>query len=84
MKKPLLREKKNKNKNKTLTDMSYSMTHYLTAIFGSQKPLGTTDWTCNLVNWSKTACGSHECVVVEHTAQTIFIYASKTLYAELD
>lgn len=57
--------------------MSYSMTHYCTAIFGSQKPLGTT------VTKNKLHVG-HKCVVVEHTAETIFIYASKTLDAELD
>lgn len=54
------------------------MTHYCTAIFGSQKPLGTTEWTCRKLHVG------HECVVVEHTAETIFIYASKTLDAELD
>lgn len=32
--------------------MSYSMTHYCTAIFGSQTPLGTTD--CDK---EQTACG---------------------------
>lgn len=64
--------------------MSYSMTHYCTAIFGSQKkPLGETYWTCNLVIKSKLHVG-HKYVVVEHTAETIFIYASKTLDAELD
>lgn len=57
--------------------MSYSMTHYCTAIFGSQQPLGTTSWTCKLHV-------GHMCVVVAHTAETIFIYASKTLDAELD
>lgn len=61
--------------------MSYSMTHYCTAIFGSHKPLGTTFQNCSLV--FKLHVG-HKHVVVEHTAQTIFIYASKTLDAELD
>lgn len=44
--------------------MSYSMTHYCTAIFGS----GRADWTCNLVIKSKLHVG-HKCVVVEHTAE---------------
>lgn len=73
-----------KNKQKTSTQViSYSMTHYCTAIFGSQKPLATVDWTCNLVMESKLHVG-HKCAVVEHTSETIFIYASKTLDAELD
>lgn len=58
--------------------MSYSMTHYSTAIFGSQKPLGKNRLL------SRANCTSNKCVVVEHTAETIFIYASKTLDAELD
>lgn len=53
--------------------MSYSMTHYCTAIFGSQPT----------VRKSKLHVGN-KCGVVEHTAETIFIYASKTLDAELD
>lgn len=57
--------------------MSYSMTHYRTAIFGSQ------NWVQPAVIKSKLHVG-HKCVVVEHTAETIFIYASKTLDAELD
>lgn len=53
------------------------MTHYYTAIFSSHKPL------------SRTGCYrelqvDNKCVVVEHTAETIFIYASETLDAELD
>lgn len=61
--------------------MCYSMTHYCTAIFGSRKLLGTAERTCNLVIKRKKNC---KCAVVEHTAETIFIYASKTLDAELD
>lgn len=57
--------------------MSYSMTHYSTAIFGSQNPLGRTD--CY-----KEQTAGVTSVVVGHTAETIFIYASKTLDAELD
>ena len=60
--------------------MSYSMTHYCTAIFGSQKK---SHWVQPTVIKSKLHVG-HKCVVVEHTAETIFIYASKTLDAELD
>lgn len=59
------------------------MSHYCTAIFGSQKPPGAADWSCNLVIESTLHVG-HKCAVVEHTAETIFIYASKTLDAELD
>lgn len=58
--------------------MSYSMTHYSTAIFGSQKLLGRT------AGLLRTNCMWVQRVVVEHTAQTIFIYASKTLDAESD
>ena len=57
------------------------MAHYCTAVFGSHEPLGTAEWTCDLV--IKLHVG-HKCGVVEHTAETIFIYASKTLDAELD
>ena len=76
--------KKEKTKSKNL-DKKWATVwrHYCTAIFGSQKPLGTTDWAGNLVIKSGLHVG-HECVVAEHTAETIFIYASKTLDAELD
>lgn len=40
-------------------------------------------WVQPTVIKSKLHVG-HKCVVVEHTAETIFIYASKTLDAELD
>lgn len=73
--KNVLEEMRKKIKNKK-QEMSYSMTHYCTAIFGSQKPLGKTD--CSQLHVG------NKCVVVEHTAETIFIYASKTLDAELD
>lgn len=59
--------------------MSCSMTHYCTAIFGSQKAAGYN----RLFSRAKLHVGN-KCVVVEHTAETIFIYASKTLDAELD
>lgn len=59
--------------------MSYSMTHYCTAIFGCQKATGYNQ----LLSREELHVG-HKCVVVEHTAETIFIYASKTLDAELD
>lgn len=55
--------------------MSYSVTHYCTTIFGSRKPPASTGWTCDVV--LKLHVG-HKCiVVVEHAADTIFIYALK-------
>lgn len=61
--------------------MSCSMTYYCTAIFGSQKkPLGTN----RLFSREQNCIVGNKCEVVDHTAETIFIYASKTLDAELD
>lgn len=60
-KKNVLEEMRKKNKKNLNKKMSHSMTHYCTAIFGSQKPLGTADWTCNLVSKSITTCGSQVC-----------------------
>lgn len=54
----VLEEMRKKNKKNPNKNMSYSVSHYCTAIFGA------ADWTCNLVSKSKkknTACGSQVC-----------------------
>lgn len=55
--------------------MSYNVTHYCTTIFGSRKSPAPAEWTCGFL--LKLHMG-HKCVVVvEHAADTIFIYALK-------
>lgn len=44
-------KKKEEENKKPRREMNYSMTNYCTAIFGSQKPLRATDWTCKNGMW---------------------------------
>lgn len=75
-KRPWRNEKENKNKN---LNKKWATVWPTTA----QPSLAPKNWVQPAVIKSKLHVG-HKCVVVEHTAETIFIYASKTLDAELD
>lgn len=66
---------KNKKKRK---EMSYSMTHYSTAIFGSQKPLGRTNGYQERTAREKRVCSSSA-----HCRDYLHL-CFKTLDAELD